>query len=292
MNILTFDIEEWYIEKNYNGGRTEMYPQYYGYLDQILDLLERKGIKATFFCVGRLATDFPNVVKQIATKGHEVGCHSNTHQWLNKMTPKEVLEDTRMAVEALEQLIGKKVISYRAPAFSIGEKNKWAFEVLGECGIECDASIFPAARDFGGFPQFKEHIPTLVNYQGVTIKEFPIPTTKLLGKELAYYGGGYFRFFPLWFILNQMKKSDYNMCYFHIGDLLPRPKKPMTKEEYEEYFREPGTFLNRYKRYLKASLGRNAIFDKMEKLVSSDQFIGLKEANEKINWDNVPRIRL
>lgn len=292
MNILTFDIEEWYIEKNYNGGRTEMYRQYYGYLDQILDLLERKGIKATFFCVGRLATDFPNVVKQIAEKGHEVGCHSNTHQWLNKMTPKEVLEDTRMAVEALEQLIGKKVISYRAPAFSIGEKNKWAFEVLGECGIECDASIFPAARDFGGFPQFKEHVPTLVNYQGVTIKEFPIPTTKLLGKELAYSGGGYFRFFPLWFIINQMKKSDYNMCYFHIGDLLPRPKKPMTKEEYEEYFREPGTFINRYKRYLKACLGRNAIFEKMDKLISSNHFIGLKEANENINWDNVPRIRL
>jgi hypothetical protein len=232
------------------------------------------------------------VVKQIATKGHEVGCHSNTHQWLNKMTPKEVLEDIRMAVEALEQLIGQKVVSYRAPAFSIGEKNKWAFEVLGECGIECDASIFPAARDFGGFPQFKEHVPTLVNYQGVTIKEFPIPTTKLLGKELAYSGGGYFRFFPLWFIINQMKKSDYNMCYFHIGDLLPRPKKPMTKEEYEEYFREPGTFINRYKRYLKASLGRNAIFEKMEKLITSNHFIGLKEANEKINWDNVPSIRL
>lgn len=292
MNILTFDIEEWYIEKVYAGGRTEMYRQYYGYLDQILDLLERKGIKATFFCVGRLATDFPNVVKQIATKGHEVGCHSNTHQWLNKMTPKEVLEDTRMAVEALEQLIGQKVVSYRAPAFSIGEKNKWTFEVLAECGIECDASIFPAARDFGGFPQFKEHVPTLVNYQGITIKEFPIPTTQLLGKELAYSGGGYFRFFPLWFIINQMKKSDYNMCYFHIGDLLPRPKKPMTKEEYEEYFREPGTFLNRYKRYLKASLGRNAIFEKMDKLISSNHFIGLKEANEKINWDNVPRIRL
>ena len=66
MNILTFDIEEWYIEKMYAGGRTERYRQYYGYLDQILDLLERKGIKATFFCVGRLATDFPNVVKQIA----------------------------------------------------------------------------------------------------------------------------------------------------------------------------------------------------------------------------------
>ena len=142
MNILTFDIEEWYIEKEYGGDRTERYRQYDDYFARILGLLDRHGIKATFFCVGEMAIDFPNVVKQIAAKGHEVGCHSNTHQWLNKMTQQEALEDTRTAVDALEQCIGQKVTSYRAPAFSIGEKNKWAFEVLAECGIECDASIF------------------------------------------------------------------------------------------------------------------------------------------------------
>ena len=135
-------------------------------------------------------------------------------------------------------------------------------------------------------------MPTLVNYQGITIKEFPIPTTKLLGKELAYSGGGYFRFFPLWFIKNQMKKSDYNMCYFHIGDLLPGPKRAMTKAEYEEYFREPGTSMNRYKRYLKDSIGRSSIFEKMEKLVSSDRFVGLKEANESVDWSKAPKVEV
>ena len=292
MNILTFDIEEWYIEKEYHGGRTKQYLQYYSYLDRILDLLERQDIKATFFCVGRMATDFPNVVKQIAAKGHEVGCHSNTHQWLNKMSRNEAFEDTRTAVDALEQLIGQKVVSYRAPAFSIGDSNKWAFEVLAECGIERDASVFPASRDFGGFPQFKEHVPTLVSYQGITIKEFPVPTTKLLDKELAYSGGGYFRFFPLLLIKSAMKKSDYNMCYFHIGDLLPGPKKAMTKTEYEEYFREPGTFINRYKRYLKASLGRNGVFEKMEQLVRSMNFIGMAQAEHLIRWDQSPIINM
>lgn len=290
MNILTFDIEEWYIEKIYHGGRAERYRDFDNYLSRILDLLDLQRIKATFFCVGKLATDFPKVVKLIASKGHEVGCHSNTHQWLNKMSRQEALEDTRAAVNALEQCIGQKVISYRAPAFSIGEGNKWAFEVLAECGIERDASVFPASRDFGGFPQFMEHVPTLVNYQGITIKEFPIPTTKLLGKELAYSGGGYFRFFPLSFIKNQMKKSDYNMCYFHIGDLLPGPKRMMTKAEYEEYFREPGTLFNRYKRYLKASLGRNGVFEKMERLISLDRFIGLSQAEKMIDWGQVPKV--
>lgn len=292
MNILTYDIEEWYIEKAYHGGRAERYGEFDRFLSRILDLLERQGIKATFFCVGKMATDFPEVVRTIAEKGHEVGCHSNTHQWLNKMTYEEALEDTRSAVDALEQCVGQKVVSYRAPAFSIGENNKWAFEVLAECGIERDASVFPAARDFGGFPQFKEHVPTLVEYQGITLKEFPIPTTMLLGKELAYSGGGYFRFFPLWFIKSRMKESIYNMCYFHIGDLLPGPKNVMTKKDYEDYFKESGTLINRYKRYVKASLGRHGIFEKMEKLVSSDIFIGLQEADTAIDWSKTPKVEV
>ena len=292
MNILTFDIEEWYIEKEYSGGHAEAYRQYDDYLARILDLLCFRGIKATFFCVGKMATDFPQVVRLIAEKGHEIGCHSNTHQWLNKMTLKEAREDTQMAVDALEQCIGQKITSFRAPAFSIGEKNKWAFEVLAECGIECDASIFPAARDFGGFPQFEEHVPTLVTYQGASIKEFPIPTTKLLGKEFAFSGGGYFRLFPLSFIKSRMKESDYNMCYFHIGDLLPGPDRAMTRAEYEEYFREPGTFFNRYKRYLKASLGRNGVFKKMSQLVSSETFVGLTAASNALDWRTAPIVEL
>lgn len=292
MNIITFDIEEWYIEKEYSGGHAEAYRQYDDYLARILELLCFRGIKATFFCVGKMATDFPQVVRLIAEKGHEIGCHSNTHQWLNKMSRQEALEDTRAAVNALEQCIGQKVISYRAPAFSIGESNKWAFEILAECGIERDASVFPASRDFGGFPQFKEHVPTLVNYQGITIKEFPIPTARLFGKELAYSGGGYFRFFPLWFIKSRMKKSDYNMCYFHIGDLLPGPKRAMTKAEYEEYFREPGTLVNRYKRYVKASLGRKGVFEKMEQLLAPNIFIGLQAADELTDWANAHVMKL
>ena len=241
MNILTFDIEEWYLEKTYHGDRPMRYREFDDYLNRILEILEQREIKATFFCLGKLATDFPYVVKHIAEKGHEIGCHSNTHRWLNKMTRKEVLDDTKTAVDALEQCVGHKVKSYRAPAFSIGDSNKWAFEVLAECGIERDASVFPLARDFGGFSQFKEHVPSSVSFQGVTIKEFPIPTAKLLGKEVAYSGGGYFRFFPLRFIKKQIKKEDYNMTYFHIGDLMPEMTRLQSREEYETYFKEQGT---------------------------------------------------
>lgn len=292
MNILTFDVEEWYLEKKYHGDRTERYCEFDNYLNSILALLDRKDIKATFFCLGKLATDFPHVVKTIAEKGHEIGCHSDSHGWLNKMNEQEALEDTRIAVDALEQCIGQKVKSYRAPAFSIGENNKWTFEVLSKCGIERDASVFPASRDFGGFQQFKENVPTLISYRGTVIKEFPIPTAKLFGKELAYSGGGYFRFFPLWFIKNQMRNRDYNMTYFHIGDLLPEARKFQSRQEYETYFKETGTLLNRSKRYVKGNLGKKKAFVKLQHLVESTDFVSLEKSDTLIDWSNANCVNL
>lgn len=151
MKILTFDTEEWYIEKHFKGGRKEKYRQYDKLLDWILNTLEKNNAKATFFCVGQLAVEFPDVLKKIANAGHEIGSHSNKHLWVNKMTRQEFAEDTRIAIGEIENLIGRKVKSFRAPAFSIGKNNDWAFDVLAENGIEYDCSIFPANRDLGDF---------------------------------------------------------------------------------------------------------------------------------------------
>lgn len=292
MNIISFDTEEWYIEKIYKGARQYRYQAFDTMLGNILNLLDENKIKATFFCVGQLAVEFPEVIKRIHSKGHEIGCHSNTHQWLNKMTPELALQDTQTAVDCLEQLIGEKVKSYRAPAFSIGKNNQWALEILAECGIERDASVFPAARDFGGFKEFKTQEPTLITINGKQIKEFPITTTKLFGKDIAYSGGGYFRLFPYWFIQNEMKKVDYTMTYFHINDLLSESGKMLTREEYERYFKEPGTWINRFKRYVKTVLGTGQAYPKLEKIISNNQFVNLADADAIINWQNVPHIQL
>lgn len=292
MNILSFDIEEWFIEKAFHGGRTDQYDKFDRYLDGILELLESKGLRATFFVVGRMAEDFPQVVKHIAAHGHEIGCHSNRHTWLNKMTYDEVLEDTRQAVNSLEQCIGEKVKSYRAPAFSVGKSNAWSFEILAQCGIENDSSVFPAARDFGGFPDFKNQCPTVIRTQSGIIKEFPIVMTRLCGKDVAFSGGGYFRFFPLWYVRRQMRKNTYNICYFHIGDLMPSSRRVMTKAEYEEYFKEPGTLLNRYKRHLKSNWGKKSALAKMNTLISGCDFLSVENACEHIVWDQCPEIEL
>lgn len=288
MNILTFDIEEWYIEKAFHAGDEKRYQEFDRHLKEILDLLDQRGIKATFFVVGMLAKYFPDVVKQIVARGHEVGCHSNCHTWLNKMTRDEAYLDTRQAIDNIEQCVGQKVLSYRAPAFSVGNKNKWVFEMLAECGIVNDASVFPASRDFGGFPDFGNQVPTVIETSQGQIREFPIVMCNILGKPIAYSGGGYFRFFPLWFVNRQIKKKDYNICYFHIGDLIVANKRMLSRKEYEDYFKETGTWLNRYKRHLKSNLGKKTALERMNRLILSHDFMSIQEASSQIDWEACP----
>lgn len=289
MNILTFDIEEWSIEKDYYGGEKNKYKEFDRLLDHILEKLSVRGIKATFFCLGKMAIDFPHVIKKIDAGGHEIGSHSHAHKWVNKMTPDEFREDTRQAVFALEDLIGRKVKSFRAPAFSIGESNKWAFEILSEFGIENDASIFPGTRDLGGFPNFVEQKPCIIEYNGTRINEFPIPlyTMPLINKQLAYSGGGYFRLLPLCFVKRQMKASSYNMCYFHIGDILAEKSKLKSKSEYEEYYKEPGSLKNRYIRYFKSNIGRRRAVKNLDKLLASFKFQSIAASADMISPDDI-----
>lgn len=278
MNILTFDIEEWYIARSLGGGSVELYRKYDRYLNEILDKLEEKQIHATFFCLGMMAEDFPEVVRSIYSRGHEIGCHSHRHLWANKMSEAEFRDDTYEAVTALEQCIGEKVESYRAPAFSIGESNLWAFDVLAENGITRDASVFPAPRDFGGFPSFGIDEPVVVERNGWQMQEFPIPLTKVLRRDIAYSGGGYFRFFPKGFIFREIRSSNYCMMYFHLNDFIAGRGKMMDRKAYESYFKEKGTLTNRFKRYLKSNLGKETAYLKLQDLLDTFTFTGLNNA--------------
>lgn len=283
MNILTFDIEEWALAKAGKYYTQENYKEFDVFLNRILDVLDSRDIKATFFCTGKMASDFPQVVKLIQSRGHEIGCHSNEHTWLNRMSEEEAREDTHAAVSALEQCIGQKVLCYRAPAFSIDDNSKWLFEILAGEGIVRDSSVFPALRDFGGFPSFGVQEPCKIIYNGIELKEYPICMTQVLGKTVAYSGGGYFRFFPLWFVKSRITHSDYSICYFHINDLLTE-SCVLTKEKYEDYFKEPGTLKNRYIRYIKSNLGKRGAWNKLESLLSSFKFVSIEKADNLIDW--------
>lgn len=292
MNILTFDIEEWYIEKAFRGGRAFKYQEFDATLSKVLDELDRLKIKGTFFCVGKLASEFPDVVRRIASRGHEIGCHSYIHVWVNKMTEDVLHEDTKDALNALEDVVGRKVTSYRAPAFSITKKNPWAISVLADCGIESDASIFPAPRDFGGFPSFPQDTPCKVEYQGAVLKEYPIGMMSIAGRKVAYSGGGYFRLIPYWLISKTMSKRDYDICYFHLNDLITQKRKLMSRADYEEYFMQPGTLKNRLIRYAKSNAGRGDVLGKLVRLLSENKFVNIQEAEKLMDWDKTNTIVL
>lgn len=284
MNILTFDIEEWALAKAGGYGTEELYAKYEDCLDKILELLERQNIKATFFCTGAMAKDFPHIVQKIDCAGYEVGCHSYSHSWLNKMSFQQCNEDISSAVKALEDCLGKKVTSFRAPAFSIGEENVWVFDVLAENGITTDSSIFPARRDFGGFPSFNAKTPCLISHNGINIKEYPIGLAKLFGHDVAYSGGGYFRLLPLSFINNNINNAEYSICYFHISDLISEISTVHSRQEYEDYFKEKGTLLNRYKRYFKSNIGKKRAWNKFESLIEEHNFIDIVGADDIVDW--------
>ena len=290
MNILTFDIEEWYIENILHGGRQFRYQQFDETFDKLLRVLDEFDIKATFFCVGKLATDFPQVIREIAERGHEVGCHSNEHTWLNKMTEKQLMADTIEAVKALEDVSGQKVVSYRAPAFSVTTGNKWAVNVLAECGIENDASIFPTNRDFGGYKGFPQDTPCIIKHDGVMLKEYPISLTTVCGKTTAYSGGGYFRLFPYGLVSRKMKGRDYNICYFHLNDLINQKIAFMNKTAYEEYFKEPGTLKNRLVRYVKSNVGNGKANAKFVSLLTEHTFTNIRDCG--LDWTMVNTVEL
>lgn len=291
MNIISFDTEEWYLE-SVKLNRPERYKQLDETFAKVLDELDRFGLKGTFFCVGKLAVAFPKVIREIVARGHEVGCHSNIHTWLDKMTPEILKNDTSEALKALEDVSGQKVVSYRAPAFSITPRNKWAVNVLADCDIKNDASIFPTNRDFGGYNGFPQDTPCIISHEGAELKEFPISLMSMFGRKFAYSGGGYFRLMPYWLVNRTMKRRDYNICYFHLADLIPSHSKLMTKQAYEVYFKEPGTLKNRLVRFVKSNSGRGDVFGKLQKLMSDNQFVNIQNADELIDWNQVKIIQL
>lgn len=182
--------------------------------------------------------------------------------------------------------------SFRAPAFSIGKDNDWAFEVLVENGIEYDCSVFPASRDFGGFPQFTSSVPSLVRKGDYTLKELPICPARLMGKVVPFSGGGYFRLVPLWLQRQLLNRMDYVMFYFHINDLIEQNSKFMTKQEFEKYFKEPGTLKNRVTRYMKTNIGKGGALNKLDVLLENYLFCNVEQAAELIDWNKQPLIEL
>jgi len=280
MNILTFDIEDWYncdfISQDFNWERYEV--RIYDGLKRILDELEERNLKGTFFCLGWIAEKHPEVIRSIHRGGHHIGCHSYQHELAFRFDREGFKSDTEKSKKLIEDIIGESVDAFRAPGFSITESNVWALEVLTELGFKYDCSLFPASHDYGGFASYGKGEPAkLVLSNGATLKEFPINIQNVFGKNIVFSGGGFFRLFPYPLIKYWAKSSPYIMTYFHTRDF--DPGQPMIDS------------LPRMRKF-KSYVGLSTSFRKFQSFLDDFDFMDVRDADKIIDWTSAREIKL
>ena len=222
-------------------------------MDRILELLDRHVCRATFFTLGWIAERYPALVRRIVDGGHELASHGYGHQRVTDLTQAEFLADVTMAKDILEQLSGVPVRGYRAPSFSIGAGNLWAFDVLSRAGYRYSSSIYPIRHDHYGMPDAPRFA-----YRVSELLEIPASTFRVFDRNWPASGGGYFRLLPYeisrW-MLHRINREDKQaaMFYFHPWEI--DPEQP----------RVPGIDAKtRFRHYV--NLGRMA--DKLERLMT------------------------
>ena len=256
----TVDMEDWY---QGIGLPFEQWNQYEKRIkighDKLLNLLQKHKTKATYFILGKVIEEFPELVQQVKDEGHELACHTYSHPFLYEITPDEF----RKEIQKCKELIIPFQSGYngfRAPYFSIDNRNLWALDILKEEGFEYDSSIFPGSTARTGIAGFKKEIHTLEN----GLREFPISNFKVTKFDFGV-GGAYFRILPYQYFKRKLKellKERPAVFYIHPWELdenHPHLKGLSRRIQYTHYYNLKNTE------------------NKLDKLLSDFDFCSLKQ---------------
>jgi polysaccharide deacetylase family protein (PEP-CTERM system associated) len=191
-------------------------------VERSLELFAEAGAQATFFTLGWVAERYPRLVRRIAEAGHEVASHGFGHERATDLGAEQFLHDIRRAKAILEDLTGTEVHGYRAPSFSVGSRNPWAFDCIAEAGYRYSSSVYPVRHDHYGMPD----APRFAYRSREILLEIPITTARLLRRNVPAGGGGYFRLFPYAFsraLIRHVNRSERKAAvfYFHPWELDP-----------------------------------------------------------------------
>ena len=271
VNALTVDVEDAVNQAMRNFFKTEMDPTIRVYENSIrlLDLFSEYNTSATFFILGEVAKIYPELIKEIAKRGHELAIHGYSHARYSNLSKEKAREEIVSAKQLVEDISGIEVIGHRAPEFSINQKTLWVMDILLDAGIKYDSSIIPAKSGRYGWPGFKKDIDWITVESGRKIIEAPLSTTSFLGIEIPVCGGGYLRTFP-YFLTNyafrRVKKHRPVNVYIHPYEI----DSPPFQKFYMDAVRKSSF---KYKIQLKTYwFNRETVIHKLRRLLETYEF--------------------
>lgn len=244
VNALTIDVEDYFqvsaFSDHVQRSSWESQPcRVEANIDRILTLLSSANVRATFFTLGWIADRYPAMIRRIFEGGHEVASHGYDHHRATEQGYGAFLADIRLAKAVLEDVSGSEIKGYRAPSFSIGRRNTWAFDCIADAGYRYSSSVYPIRHDHYGMPDG----PRFAHEARTGLLEIPVATVRLLSSNWPAGGGGYFRLLPYcmsrWSIrrVNGVDRQPA-MFYFHPWELdpdQPRITGPGLKTRFRHY---------------------------------------------------------
>jgi polysaccharide deacetylase family protein (PEP-CTERM system associated) len=244
-NALTVDVEDYFhvsafaasIERSTWDARDS---RVVGNTKRMLELFDEFGAKGTFFVLGWVAERYPQLVKDIAARGHEVACHGLSHRLVFEQSRQEFRAETLRSREVLEDITGAAVLGYRAASYSIVRKSLWALDILVELGFAYDSSIFPVTHDRYGIPGAERAPHRLSTPGGNVIVEWPLSTATVAGIRIPVSGGGYFRLLPYWVTrwgLASINRREQRPFVFYLHPWEIDPEQPRVSASWLSRFR-------------------------------------------------------
>lgn len=242
-NVFTIDTEDWY-HANFEDGLfsndSSVISTVEENVDRYLKLFSENNVKATFFVLGFVVEQHPEMVKKIAREGHEIASHGYAHQLVYKQTPKEFKDDVYKSKVLLEDAVGKEVIGYRAPSWSITEKSLWGLDILEELGFKYNSAIFPTKNFLYGIPYAPRFTHKADVYGKINLKIITIPpSTRQIGNvNIPFSGGAYFRLLPFRIIkqfTDFVNKEENSPVVFYLHPREIDPKQPRLKLRLKDY---------------------------------------------------------
>lgn len=233
-NALTVDVEDWYMTSDFSFDVST----WGSYEDRVVsstmelvELFAHYKVRGTFFILGCVAERHPELVEEIARRGHEIASHGGWHQMINKMSLEQFREDLVYSKRILEGITGKPVRLFRAPSWSITPDRYEALKILAEEGFHCDSSLQPFRTPLSGVAG-APHTPFVPVLQEETLEllEFPPTVLKKGGVTFPFCGGFYLRTLPTWFLiwaLRQVNRQRSGLIYVHPWEVDPQqPRLP------------------------------------------------------------------